>query len=205
MATAPAPFGARGLATELGADLQHTIDADSPSNNHANDTKASTASSVTAGKVSDPTDSDYDDNGMTKHQEQEIGHLARQMSRRSSVYPQENLVNPFLDADADPELNPNSNEFKVSKWLKTMLHIKSRDPDRFPKRTAGVTFRNLNVYGYGTAADYQADVGNTILKGIGAIKSLLGFGKKVRIDILRNFEGIVKSGEMLIVLGRPGR
>jgi hypothetical protein len=95
--------------------------------------------------------------------------------------------------------------FKVRKWLKTILAITSRDPERYPKRTAGVSFRNMNVYGYGSAADYQADVGNTPLKAVSAIKGLFGFAQKARIDILRNFEGLVKSGEMLVVLGRPGR
>jgi ABC-type multidrug transport system ATPase subunit len=34
---------------------------------------------------------------------------------------------------------------------------------------------------------------------------MVGKGQKRRIDILRNFDGLVKSGEMLVVLGRPGR
>lgn len=33
---------------------------------------------------------------------------------------------------------------------------------------------------------------------------LLARRRKLRIDILRDFEGIVRSGEMLMVLGRPG-
>lgn len=114
-------------------------------------------------------------------------------------------LNPFLEWEKDPELNPHEKSFKLRKWLKQLLAITSRDPERYPKRTAGVSFRNMNVYGYGSAADYQADVGNTPLKGFNAIKSLFGGGDKTRIDILRNFEGLVKSGEMLIVLGRPGR
>ena len=114
-------------------------------------------------------------------------------------------LNPFLDWEKDPELNPHEKTFKLRKWLKTLLAISSRDPERYPKRTAGVSFRNMNVYGYGSAADYQADVGNTPLKGFNMVKSLFGGGDKTRIDILRNFEGLVKSGEMLIVLGRPGR
>src|SRR6202046_4090016 len=34
---------------------------------------------------------------------------------------------------------------------------------------------------------------------------LLGFGKKGReFDILKNFRGVTKPGEMVLVLGRPG-
>lgn len=35
---------------------------------------------------------------------------------------------------------------------------------------------------------------------------MFGFKKNVRkIQILREFDGLVKSGELLVVLGRPGR
>ncbi|KAI2084684.1 Multidrug resistance protein [Ophidiomyces ophidiicola] len=185
---------------EAGPDLQHA--PSSHARTYADEAKKSATSSVTAGMISSD-----DDDGITREQEHEIETLARQVShfsRRSSVYNHENIVNPFLDPDADPELNPSGPDFRAKKWLKTILQIQSRDSDRYPKRTAGVSFRNMNVYGYGTAADYQADVGNTPLKAVNAIKDLMGMGKKVRIDILRDFEGLVKSGEMLVVLGRPG-
>lgn len=206
MAGVPAPFGAPALAGEavqeaISGQPHHQQEGHSPY-----EPKISPSSSITAGEKGSETE-----DGISKDQAGELEDLARQLShvsglsRRFSVFPDTHEpVNPFLDPDADPELNPANDQFKVRKWLKTMLHIQSRDPDRYPKRTAGVSFRNMNVYGYGTAADYQANVGNTPLKGISAIKSMMGMGKKVRIDILRNFEGLVKSGEMLVVLGRPG-
>lgn len=175
------------------------------------DAKASSTSSYSSQTANHDTD-------MSPAQEDELEALARRMSlpagkddaRLSRVVSHAvgddgNPLNPFLDWEKDPELNPHEKTFKLRKWLKTLLAISSRDPERYPKRTAGVSFRNMNVYGYGSAADYQADVGNTPLKGFNMIKSLFGGGDKTRIDILRNFEGLVKSGEMLIVLGRPGR
>ncbi|KAK2797837.1 ABC multidrug transporter mdr3 [Emmonsiellopsis sp. PD_5] len=170
------------------------------------DAKVSTASSITAGKASA---SDGGDTGITQRQEKDLADLARRMShisRRSSVYTHnaEGVINPFIDSESDPELNPNNEKFNVRKWMKTILQINSRDPERYPTRTAGVSFRSLNVHGYGTAADYQADVANVWFKAYGGLKGLFGFREKVRIDILRDFEGLVKSGEMLVVLGRPG-
>lgn len=39
----------------------------------------------------------------------------------------------------------------------------------------------------------------------GAIMSMLGIGKKgTEVDILRNFKGVVKPAEMVLVLGKPG-
>jgi hypothetical protein len=144
---------------------------------------------------------------MKPKEREEITDLARQISEisRQNTANDGEPVNPFLDASADPELDPSSGQFNQTKWVKNMLHISSRDPERYPRRTAGVTFRNLNAYGYGTAADYQADVFNTWLKAFGYVRGLLGLRKNMRIDILRDFEGLVKSGEMLVVLGRPGR
>lgn len=144
---------------------------------------------------------------MKPKEREEITDLARQISEvsRQNTANYGEPVNPFLDASADPELDPSSEQFNQTKWVKNMLHITSRDPERYPRRTAGVTFRNLNAYGYGTAADYQADVFNTWLKAFGYVRGMLGLRKKMRIDILRDFEGLVKSGEMLVVLGRPGR
>lgn len=130
-----------------------------------------------------------------------------QVSRQNSLRSGETSegINTFLDSTSDPELDPNSGQFKSRKWAKNIIQMTSRDPDRYPRRTAGVSFRNLNVFGYGTAADYQMNFANFWLKGAGWFRNILGFQKKVRIDILRDFEGIVHSGEMLVVLGRLGR
>ncbi|EDN03106.1 hypothetical protein HCAG_00970 [Histoplasma mississippiense (nom. inval.)] len=146
---------------------------------------------------------------MTELQVKSLVGLARSMSHasaQSSLCAQHSGgdINPFIDSESDPELNPHNENFNLRKWMKSILRITSRDPERYPRRTAGVSFRNLNVHGYGTAADYQADVANVWLKAYGIVKRLVGFDEKVRIDILRNFEGLVKSGEMLVVLGRPG-
>lgn len=132
-----------------------------------------------------------------------LSHISRQNSLRAASEPTEG-VNTFLDS-SDPELDPNSDQFKSRKWVKNIIQMTSRDPERYPRRTTGVSFCNLNVFGYGTAADYQMDFANFWLKGAGWFRSVLGSQKKVRIDILRDFEGIVHSGEMLVVLGRPGR
>lgn len=132
-----------------------------------------------------------------------LSQISRQNSLRAASEPKES-VNTFLDS-SDPELDPNSDQFQSRKWVKNIIQMTSCDPERYPRRTTGVSFRNLNVFGYGTAADYQMDFANFWLKGAGWFRNVLGLQKKVRIDILRDFEGIVHSGEMLVVLGRPGR
>ncbi|EEH39177.2 ABC transporter CDR4 [Paracoccidioides lutzii Pb01] len=161
---------------------------------------------ITAGEASA---SEGDGGGINTSQQNDLTELARRISNISiqgSIGTQHAAadINPFIDSESDPELNPNNKKFNVRKWMKSILRITSRDPERYPRRTAGVSFRNLNVHGYGSTADYQTDVANIWLKAFGQLKRLVGFGEKVHIDILRDFEGLVMSGEMLIVLGRPG-
>jgi hypothetical protein len=137
--------------------------------------------------------------------EEEVGKLARQLTRQSTRFSTKgDLTNPFTDFDQDATLDPSSPNFSPRNWLKTLLAIQSRDPERYPRRSAGVAFKNLSVHGFGSPTDYQKDVGNAPLEIGALVRYMTGTGKQ-KINILRDFEGLVKSGEMLVVLGRPGR
>ncbi|KAF8900925.1 putative ABC transporter [Mucidula mucida] len=109
--------------------------------------------------------------------------------------------NPF-EGSTDPRLDPNSGKFDYHLWIRHLLSLGKRDLDR-PRRTAGIAYRGLNVFGYGKATDHQKTVGGVLLDIPGMFGSLVGNHGR-RIDILRDFEGLVKAGEMLVVLGRPG-
>lgn len=130
-----------------------------------------------------------------------VRELTRQLSRRSTTH---TLVdNPFSDEAKDPSIDPNSPNFNAKKWMKSVLHVRSRNPEAQPLRTAGVSFRNLSAFGYSDGADYQKTVSNAPLQAAGLIKSLLG-NKGNKVQILRDFDGLVKAGEMCVVLGPPG-
>jgi ATP-binding cassette, subfamily G (WHITE), member 2, PDR len=128
--------------------------------------------------------------------------LARQytaQSAASGVTPGQNV---FLASAADKSpLNPASSNFSARAWAKAVADMVSTEGQQF--RTTGVCFQNLNVYGFGVATDYQKDVANVWLDVIGLARRLFGQTKR-RIDILRNFDGVVRKGEMLVVLGPPG-
>jgi ABC-type glutathione transport system ATPase component len=137
--------------------------------------------------------------------EAEVTRLAQQLTRQSTRYSVsgENTENPFASTKEDSTLNPASPNFKAKNWMKNLLAITSRDPERYPQRRAGVAFRNLSVHGFGSPTDYQKDVFNSVLQ-VGALARMLTGTGKQKIQILRDFDGLVKSGEMLVVLGRPG-
>lgn len=203
----PLPMPPGAMPPDLGMDYDDDKDLPSAIANH----NSKTESTAAAGKDVDvDVDMDMENMGAVHEStceisegEDRIVEVARSLSRVSREHSRG--VNTFLDPTSRPDLDPHSERFSAKRWVSNMLDVCSRDPERYPRRSAGVSFRNLNVFGYGSAVDYQTNVGNMWLKGVGWVQRTLGWDRKVRIDILRNFEGFVRSGEMLVVLGRPGR
>ncbi|KAJ4861875.1 ABC-2 type transporter domain-containing protein [Trichoderma breve] len=144
----------------------------------------------------DDADAFADDSKEMRRRTSVVQALARSYSRASGAAGD----NPFL-AGPDSPLNPASENFSGKEWAKAIVELVSQDGGSF--RSAGVCFQNLNVHGFGESTDYQKDVGNVWLSLAGYIGSFVSNNKQ-RIDILRQFDGIVRKGEMLIVLGPPG-
>lgn len=156
--------------------------------------------------IHDPEKNDDEDTEQEEEERREalVGRLARQLTRQSTrVSVSGALDNPFTNGDSESSLNPSSPNFKARDWMKMMLAIRSRDPEKYPDRTAGISFKNLNVHGFGSPTDYQKDVLNSLLELGTMVRRLAGL-KLQKIQILRDFDGLVKSGETLIVLGKPG-
>jgi ATP-binding cassette subfamily G (WHITE) protein 2 (PDR) len=156
--------------------------------------------------IHDPEKSEDEDTVQEEeeHREALVGQLARQLTRQSTRFSVNGtLNNPFTNGDSESTLNPNSPNFKVRDWMKMLLAIRSRNPDKYPDRTAGISFKNLNVHGFGSPTDYQKDVMNSVLELGTMVRRLAGL-KLQKIQILRDFDGLVKSGETLVVLGKPG-
>ena len=85
----------------------------------------------------------------------EVADLARHFTQHSIRSAEGNgYPNPFMGGD-DPALDPLSGQFKPEAWIRTLIGITSRDPERYPQRTAGVAYRNLSVHGFGSLTDYQ--------------------------------------------------
>lgn len=80
--------------------------------------------------------------------DERVAALARAITSKSVKHPDGHYENPFAGSD-DPQLNPSSGKFNARAWVKTLIGITSRDPDRYPERTAGISYRNLNVHGFG--------------------------------------------------------
>lgn len=109
--------------------------------------------------------------------------------------------NPF-SAQPGGSLDPQGSQFSAREWARSFYRFYMQDADALFRRS-GVSFKNLNVHGYGTAADFQKTVGNVFL-GARTLASKITGHKGEKIQILQNFEGVLQSGEMLCVLGPPG-
>lgn len=104
---------------------------------------------------------------------------------------------PF-DTDLDRRLDPQSEQFRAKDWARSFYGLRYSSEKAIP-RVAGVAFKGLNVWGKSTPTDFQPTVGNKILK----LPAL--FGKySQKIEILKDFDGLLLPGEQLCVLGPPG-
>ncbi|GAB7355524.1 hypothetical protein MBLNU459_g6007t1 [Dothideomycetes sp. NU459] len=100
-----------------------------------------------------------------------------------------------------PELDPQNKAFDLYKWLRLFMH--DLDDEGIKVKRAGIVFKDLAVSGSGAALQLQQNVGSMFLEPFRIAKSMLS-RRKDHKQILRNFNGSLKSGELLIVLGRPG-
>lgn len=144
---------------------------------------------------------DRTDEEEAEKRDRDVLSLARKLTSQSNASGA--VDNPF-EARGTSSLDPHSRDFRPRAWAKSVLNYQSQYPDRYKARTAGFSFSDLNVHGFGSPTDYQKSVGNIPLEVVGLARRLLGKGQK-RIEILRHCEGVVNHGEMLVVLGPPGR
>ncbi|KAK2063441.1 hypothetical protein LY76DRAFT_535057 [Colletotrichum caudatum] len=132
-----------------------------------------------------------------------VQELAREYTRHSAVNINGDNMALFGSEDPDSPLNPHGKNFSARKWAKTIANVTNEHGSGY--RTAGFAFQDLNVFGYGNETDYQKDVGNIWFELPGLVRKLTSkTGGQRRIDILRDFNGVVEAGEMLVVLGPPG-
>ncbi|KAI9065216.1 pleiotropic drug resistance ABC transporter [Trametes sanguinea] len=91
--------------------------------------------------------------------------------------------------------------FDFEKALRNV--IRKLDESDIKRRDLGVMFEDLRVVGVGAAASYQPTLGSS-LNPLNLIRNVRAALHPATRDILSGFNGVVRPGEMLLVLGRPG-
>jgi ATP-binding cassette subfamily G (WHITE) protein 2 (PDR) len=142
---------------------------------------------------------------------EDAGTLARLASRSQSYYSRRASTAGTTDLErtntleglqrGQDELDPNSPKFDLYKWIRYVMRAIDQDDIKIAR--AGVTMKDVTVRGTGSALNLQKNVGSVLMAPL-RFSENFSFGKKPSKTIIRNFDVLMKSGEMLIVLGRPG-
>lgn len=82
-------------------------------------------------------------------------------------------------------------------------YLERRDESGVKGRKLGVLFSNLRVVGMGASASFQPTLGS-LFNPLNIVRGIQMKRNPPLRDILSDFEGVVRPGEMLLVLGRPG-
>ncbi|KAJ5895287.1 ZEB2-regulated ABC transporter 1 [Penicillium taxi] len=140
----------------------------------------------------------------TEHRHSAVKDLTDEFIRNST---DDSDGNPLFGSDdLESPLNSSGSKFNARSWATNIARAAQKGGQDF--RRIGLCFEDLNVFGYITAADFQKTVGNIWLALPAMIARRLwpsaSTSGQSRVDILRQFDGLIQPGEMCIVLGPPG-
>ncbi|KFG82824.1 ATP-binding cassette transporter ABC1 [Metarhizium anisopliae] len=201
-----------GASKHQGDDAPELL-VDGEAAQHAKDT----AHKHSRGSIEDPTsapiDSDSDDlepitrrgtQAMMDDQDRsELVRIATVLSRRRSsiaTHPIPTISLGDIDENA-PAFNPEHRDFDLEKWLRRFME--QLGEEGISEKCVGVSYRNLDVFGSGEALQLQDTVGSMVAAPL-KLGEFFSFNKKEHKQILHSFDGFLRPGELLIVLGRPG-
>ncbi|OAA76511.1 ABC drug exporter AtrF [Akanthomyces lecanii RCEF 1005] len=122
---------------------------------------------------------------------------------------------PDVEADSQ-ETKRNEDDFQLDEFMR-QGHLEKRHPESGEStKKVGVLFKNLTVKGAAVSAmtvrtlpqailgTFGPDLYGHITKLVPALKfGSKGSGPEIR-DLIHDFTGVVRPGEMMLVLGRPG-
>ncbi|KAL4248575.1 ABC transporter superfamily protein [Abortiporus biennis] len=138
-----------------------------------------------------------------------VGELRRTMSRMSAepsqvplpATPRPTTSNSTTESSGDTLAEENNADFDFEKILRDVM--RQADESEIQRRELGVLFKDLRVVGLGSTARHQSTFGS-VLNPFHVLQSIHALRHPPLRDILSGFEGVVRPGEMLLVLGRPG-
>lgn len=148
--------------------------------------------------------------------EADIVSIARHISHLGDA---DALSDRLFNYEKDSPLDPFAEAFDARLWVRMMSHLSKQSSGQ---RLSGLSYRNLHVHGFGSDAgeykgcmeqggpsrltpDYQQTVASMPLSWASAVRDMFGSQRKRKVQILNGFDGVLEAGEMLVVLGPPGR
>lgn len=136
----------------------------------------------------------------------------RQSQRRSSASrTEEGMEDDDFGDDGATAAEKDDDVFELDEFMREG-HFEKRKDGRSAKKV-GVVYKNLTVKGVGSTASFARTLPDAILGTFGPdlyrivtnFVPALKFGKDKQMrTLIHDFSGVVKDGEMMLVLGRPG-
>jgi ATP-binding cassette subfamily G (WHITE) protein 2 (SNQ2) len=147
--------------------------------------------------------------------EQEFAELSRELSRVSQhsrlTRHQSHHGPKHRDEEKVVGVSPSDSADTEDRFdLETTLRGNKSEEEAagIKSKSIGVIWENVNVSGEGGVKNFVQTFPYAFVSFFniyGKVLSILGLGKKGKdLDILKGFRGVVKPGEMVLVLGRPG-
>lgn len=165
-------------------------------------------------KMSHPSDSDLAEEDEAHFEPMKTGADSRPplQQRKSNVQTEEDLFRVLSRRRTGTSAAETEEEDHEIERLMSRMFGKARQEQSEEENTrhSGVVFRNLTVKGAGLGASLQPTVGDLFMGLPRFLKNLVTKGPKAATgkppvrEILSDFNGCVRPGEMLLVLGRPG-
>ena len=132
--------------------------------------------------------------------------------RRGSVFGKESVADGDADLEAgfDDKRADEEEDFELEEFMKEG-HFEKRKDGRSAKKV-GVTWKNLSVKGAGSTASFVRTLPDAVLgtfgpdlyKLVSRFIPALQFSQGQTRTLINDFSGLVRDGEMMLVLGRPG-
>lgn len=155
--------------------------------------------------------------GYTNQVHEQIRHLARTASHQSAGGDELSLVRtlshmslvpgtaPVGYDDVDPRLDPNSDQFNSRFWIKNYRKLLYENSDYYKPSSLGFVYKDLRAYGQLSDSDFQTNFGNVVIKrAVELVHSFQKADASTQFDILKPMDGVIPTGEVTVVLGRPG-
>ncbi|XDG06936.1 hypothetical protein ABKA04_006551 [Annulohypoxylon sp. FPYF3050] len=112
-----------------------------------------------------------------------------------------NRISSIVEEPGESVLDPRNEDFDVRQWLQ--MFTKGLEEQGHKGLRTGVVFKNLSISGTGEPVQYQQTVTDILMAPLKLAKIFSHERPKER-KILHSFNGLIRSGELLLVLGRPG-
>ncbi|KFA74925.1 hypothetical protein S40288_06759 [Stachybotrys chartarum IBT 40288] len=158
--------------------------------------------------------SSSDSSPAAEHPHEVLTEKARPKAQRSGTIQTEDDLFRALSrrrtTQSKAESNNDENQ-EIERLMSRMFgHARQEQSEEEKTRHSGVIFRNLTVKGVGLGASLQPTVGDIFLNPVRKVMNLFRAGPKAASgkppvrELISSFDGCVRPGELLLVLGRPG-